>query len=76
MQKFTMEDGATENGNLPVERITEAPPFTYCGVDMFGSFFKREKPSDLKRYGAMFTCFVSRAVHIEVTNQNDIDSFV
>ena len=68
--------GQQKMGDPPVERITEAPSFTYCGVDIFGSFFKRERPSDLKRNGAMFICFVSRAVHIEVTNQIDTDSFV
>ena len=55
---------------------TEASPFTYCGVDMFGLFCIKEKRSELKRYEAMFVCLASRAVHIEVTRQIDTDSFV
>ena len=62
--------------NLPYERATQAPPFTYCGVDMFGPFYIKEKKSELKRYGAMFVCLASRAVHIEVTHQISTDSFI
>ena len=30
----------------------------------------------MKRYGAMFTCLASRAIHIEVTHSLDTDSFI
>ena len=30
----------------------------------------------LKRYGALFTCFLTRAVHIESSNTLDTDSFI
>ena len=33
---------------LPYERTTEAPPFTYCGVDMVESFYVKEKRSNSK----------------------------
>ena len=62
--------------NLSYERITEAPPFTYCSVDIFGPFHIKGKRSEVKRYGAMFACLASRAVHIEVTHQIDTDSFI
>ena len=52
---------------LPVHRLVEAPPFTYCGVDMFGPFLIKQQRNEIKRYGAMFTCMASRAVHIEIT---------
>ena len=56
--------GEKKMANLPHERTTEGTPFTYCGVDMFGPFYIKEKRSELKRYGAMFVCPASRAVHI------------
>ena len=62
--------------DLPQERCTEAAPFTYCGADMFGLLIIKERRSELKRYGALFTCFSSHAVHIEVTNSLDADSFI
>ena len=58
------------------QTYTEAAPFTYCGVDMFGPLIIKERRSELKRYGALFTCFSSRAVHIELTNSLDADSFI
>ena len=62
--------------DLPVERCTEVAPFTYCGVDIFGPYLIKEKRSQLKRYGALLTCFTCRATHIEVTNAFDTNSFI
>ena len=62
--------------DLPQERYTEAAPFIYCGVDMFGPLIIKERRSELKHYGALFTGFSSRAVHIEVSNSLDADSFI
>ena len=45
--------------DLPKDRFQEAAIFTYCAVDMFGPFKKKVKRSEVKRYGAMFTCFAS-----------------
>ena len=62
--------------NLPTDRIDEQPPFTVCGVDFFGPFFIKDGRKEVKRYGAMFTCFLTRAVHIESSNTLDTDSFI
>ena len=43
---------------------------------MFGPILRRERRSDLKCYAALFTCFSSHAVHIEITNTVDTDSFI
>ena len=62
--------------DLPPDRLTPAPPFTYVGVDFFGPYVTKEGRKERKRYGALFTCLVSRAVHIEVANSLETDSFL
>ena len=62
--------------DLPDKRYVKAASFTYSGVNMFRPILIRERRSDLKRYLALITCFSSRAVHIEITNTIDADSFV
>ena len=58
--------------NLPYKKTTEAPSFLHCGNDMFEPFYIKEKRPELMRYGAMFVCLASRAVHIDVTHQIDM----
>ena len=62
--------------DLPQDRIQPAPPFTYCGVDFFGPFLVKERRSEVKRYGCLFTCLVSRAVHIEMAYSLTTDAFI
>ena len=62
--------------DLPSCRLmNDHPPFTFVGVDLFGPMFVRQGRSDLKRYGCIFTCLTVRAVHLEMTNVLDTDSF-
>ena len=37
--------------DLPQDRLKEEPPFTYCGVDIFGPFEIKERRNILKRLG-------------------------
>ena len=62
--------------DLPSVRLTPSPPFTYVGVDFFGPYITKEGRKERKRYGALFTCLVSRAIHIEVCNSLETDSFL
>ena len=62
--------------DLPEDRLEPAPPFTYCAVDYFGPFFVKEARKSHKRYGVLFTCMASRAIHIEVANTLTTDSFI
>ena len=62
--------------DLPSDRLHPAPPFTYCAVDYFGPWYIKEGRKVLKRYGVLFTCLASRAVHLEVAKTLETDSFI
>ena len=62
--------------DLPEDRIEPAAPFTYSAVDYFGPFVVKEGRKDVKRYGVLFTCMSSRAIHIETANTLETDSFI
>jgi hypothetical protein len=62
--------------DLPSERVNPAPPFAYTGMDAFGPFYIKEGKKELKRWGIIFTCLASRAVHLETLNSMNTDSFL
>ena len=57
--------GVQKMASLPVERTIPEAPFVYSGIDAFGPFLVKEGCTEMKRYGILFTCFCSRAVHTE-----------
>ena len=63
--------------SLPESRVTPfEPAFTRVGVDYFGPFLVKRGRSEVKRYGCVFTCFATRAIHIEVAHSLTTDSFI
>ena len=62
---------------LPPARLQmNSHPFTYTGVDYFGPLMIRQKRSNVKRYGCLFTCLTTRAVHLEVSVDLSSDAFI
>ncbi|KAM7424138.1 hypothetical protein PAMA_000472 [Pampus argenteus] len=62
--------------DLPSDRVEPTPPFTYCGMDCFGPFYTKQGRKELKRYGLLFTCLCSRAVHIEMLEDMTTDALI
>jgi len=66
---------------LPEFRVTESPPFAYCGVDFAGPLYIKQADGSEsgKVWIALFTCCATHAVHLELvpdlTEQTFIRSF-
>ena len=66
----------TKIADFPKERMSEEPPFRYCGVDLLGSFLVKDGQKEVKRYGALHTYLSSRAIHIQAVYSLGTDSFI
>ena len=63
--------------DLPQERCQPGkPPFTYVGVDLCGPFHVKRGRSTVKCYGCLYTCFTTRAIHVEKLDSLEKDSFI
>ena len=61
---------------LPDFRVKEAPPFSRVGVDFAGPLYVKEKSGQMgKAYIALFSCCVTRAVHLELVEDLSTGTF-
>ena len=67
-------------GLLPKARTVPSPPFDSTGVDFAGPFTIRQghtrRPVMLKSYACLFTCFTTRAVHLELCADLSTEEFL
>jgi len=79
-QRAYARSAAQTMGQLPMERVEYSPPFTICDIDYAGPFLLRQlhsrKPPLIKGYACLFTCFVCRAVQLEVLSDLTTEAFL
>lgn len=66
-------------GNLPADRVRALRPFKICGVDFCGPVnvtLKIRGRPPIKMYIAVFVCFTSKAVHLELVSNLSSDAFI
>nr|XP_042908227.1 uncharacterized protein LOC122271343 [Parasteatoda tepidariorum] len=66
--------------DLPSSRITPASAFLRCEVDYAGPFqiksIKGRGSKSFKAYVALFVCFTTRAIHLELVTDLSADAFI
>ena len=66
-------------GVLPLEGLKPCPPFSAVGIDYFGPYTikgEMQKRVRGKCYGVIFACMISRAVHVNVSQDYSTDAFL
>ena len=65
---------------LPVKRVSKYPPFSHTGVYFTGLLYindsKEQTDQQEKVYACLFTCAAMRAVHLELTRDIGVETFV
>jgi hypothetical protein len=67
-------------GDLPSQRVTPCRAFDNTGVDYFGPIWYRRvqqrRSSPIKGYIALFVCFSTKAIHLELVTDQTTGTFV
>jgi hypothetical protein len=51
-------------------------PFFYTGLDYFGPMMVKIRRCSVKRWGCLFTCLGTRAIHLELADSLETDDFL
>lgn len=73
-KRARVKAGQQVSAPLPKERINMTQAFETTGVDFAGPLYI--KPHNTKAYIALFTCAVTRAVHLELVSDLSTDAFL
>ena len=61
---------------LPVSRIKKDQPFIFISVDFAGPLYAKEHGNMRKTYISVYTCAVSRAVHVDTVPDLSAEAFI
>ncbi|XP_041470151.1 uncharacterized protein LOC121419759 [Lytechinus variegatus] len=76
-RRYQAKVGKQKMADLPAYRVAAGEPaFTNVGMDFFGPFEIKCGRSVRKRYGVVFTCMATRAIHIEVADSLETSSCI
>lgn len=75
-KKYNTRPLEQEMAPLPADRVTQSPPFSVVGIDFTGPLYAKSSGGVTKMYIAIFTCAVTRAVHLEVVPSISTSSFM
>ncbi|GIY57609.1 reverse transcriptase [Caerostris extrusa] len=76
-KKYALKPAKQLTGQLPRDRVAESPPFAVVGIDFTGAITIKTGDQNCKKvHIALFTCAVTRAVHIKVVSDMSVKSFI
>lgn len=61
---------------LPQFRVENSKPFQICGIDYTGHFNVKYRDSMCRVYVCLFTCMSTRAIHLELVEGADAETFM
>ncbi|GFX04287.1 integrase catalytic domain-containing protein [Trichonephila clavipes] len=74
-KKYSVKPAEQLSGQLPRDRITQSPPFQIVGIDFTGAILVKDNQGTRKSYVSLFTCAVTRAVHLELVSDMSTKCF-
>lgn len=75
-KKYFAKPANQLTAQLPKDRMAETPPFTICGIDFAGPIFVKNDKTTSKAYVTLFTCGVTRAIHLELVSNLSTENFL
>lgn len=76
-QKWRAQPKVPIMADLPPERLRLlCPAFYSTAVDCFGPYLVKVGRRNEKRWGVIFKCLTTRAVHVELLNSMNVDAFL
>ncbi|XP_054706599.1 uncharacterized protein LOC129216409 [Uloborus diversus] len=75
-QKYLSKAANQITAPLPFDRSNASPPFSVCGLDFAGPIYVKIFKEVRKSYIVLFTCAITRSIHLELVSDMTTDSFL